>query len=150
MDGQKGIDILFVDDNPGDVRLVKEALSDMKEPSRLFIAEDGIEAMDYLRKRGRHAAAPRPDLVLLDLNLPRKNGFEVLNEIKSDDDLKQIPVCVLTSSSAERDVSRAYKSYANCYIVKPLDYAKFLETIKQVQEFWLKAVRLPQKQEPNP
>jgi two-component system, chemotaxis family, response regulator Rcp1 len=140
----KPIEILLVEDNPGDVRLAVEALRDAKVANRLHIVEDGVEAMSFLRREGRYADVPRPDLILLDLNLPRKDGREVLAEIKQDADLKRIPVVILTSSAAEQDVVQAYNLYANCYITKPMDLDQFLKVVRSIEDFWLIVVTLPQ------
>ena len=140
----KPIEILLVEDNPGDVRLAVEALRDGKVANRLHIVEDGVEAMSFLRREGRYADVPRPDLILLDLNLPRKDGREVLAEIKQDADLKRIPVVILTSSAAEQDVVQAYNLYANCYITKPMDLDQFLKVVRSIEDFWLIVVTLPQ------
>ena len=137
------IDILLVEDNPGDVRLTQEALRDGKVRNNLFLVADGVAAMDYLHRRGRYKDAARPDLILLDLNLPKKNGREVLAEIKADDDLRRIPVVVLTISKAEEDVLKTYNLLANCYITKPVDLHKFLAVIKAIEDFWLTVVTLP-------
>jgi len=141
----KPIDILLVEDNPGDVRLAREALKESKVRNRLFVVEDGVQAMSFLRREGDHTEAPRPDLVLLDLNLPRKSGREVLAEIKTDENLKHIPVVVLTVSRAEEDVMRCYSNYANCYIIKPLDFTQFMKVTKSIEDFWLTIVKLPSK-----
>jgi chemotaxis family two-component system response regulator Rcp1 len=143
--GVKVIDILLVEDNPGDVRLAQEALKESKVRNNMIVVEDGVEAMEFLCRRGKYANAPRPDLILLDLNLPRKNGREVLAEIKSDDSLKRIPVVVLTVSRDEEDVIKAYNLHANCYITKPLDFEQFINITKSIEEFWLTIVRLPPK-----
>jgi chemotaxis family two-component system response regulator Rcp1 len=140
----KPIEILLVEDNPGDVRLAVEALRDGKVANRLHIVEDGVEAMSFLRREGRYADVPRPDLILLDLNLPRKDGREVLAEIKQDAHLKRIPVVILTSSAAEQDVVQAYNLYANCYIVKPIDLDQFLKVVRSIEDFWLIVATLPQ------
>jgi chemotaxis family two-component system response regulator Rcp1 len=140
----KPIEILLVEDNPGDVRLAVEALRDAKVANRLHIVEDGVEAMSFLRREGRYADVPRADLILLDLNLPRKDGREVLAEIKQDADLKRIPVVILTSSAAEQDVVQAYNLYANCYITKPMDLDQFLKVVRSIEDFWLIVVTLPQ------
>jgi len=142
-DGGKVIDILLVEDNPGDVRLAQEALKESKVRNKLFVVEDGVEAMAFLRRQGRHADAPRPDLILLDLNLPRKSGREVLAEVKTDSDLRRIPVVVLTVSKAEEDIIKCYDHHANCYITKPLDFSQFMEVTKSVEDFWLNIVKLP-------
>jgi CheY-like chemotaxis protein len=143
--GIKVIDILLVEDNPGDVRLAQEALKDSKVSNNMIVVEDGVEAMEYLHRRGKYANAPHPDLILLDLNLPRKNGREVLAEIKSDDSLKRIPVVVLTVSRDEQDILKAYDLHANCYITKPIDLEQFIKITKTIEEFWLTIVRLPPK-----
>ena len=137
------IELLLVEDSEPDVRLTMEALRDAKVKNRLWVVEDGVEAMAFLRREGRYADAPRPDLVLLDLNLPRKDGREVLKEIKSDDVLKRIPVVVLTTSKSEEDVLRAYDLHANCYITKPVDFNRFLDVVRSIEDFWLTVVRLP-------
>jgi len=142
-DGGKVIDILLVEDNPGDVRLAQEALKESKVRNKLYVVEDGVEAMAFLRRQGRHADAPRPDLILLDLNLPRKSGREVLAEVKTDSDLRRIPVVVLTVSKAEEDIIKCYDHHANCYITKPLDFSQFMEVTKSVEDFWLNIVKLP-------
>ena len=139
----RSIEILLVEDNPGDVRLTIEAMREAKLSNRLHVAEDGVEAMQFLRREGRFGDAPRPDLILLDLNLPKKDGREVLAEIKSDPVLKRIPVVVLTTSHAEEDVLRAYDLHANCYVTKPVDLEQFMKIVKQIDEFWLKLVILP-------
>jgi len=137
------IEILLVEDNPGDVRLAEEALKEARVNNRLSVVPDGVEAMAFLRRQGPYADARRPDLILLDLNLPRKDGREVLDEIKSDPNLRRIPVVVLTTSQAEEDVIRSYNSYANCYITKPVDFAQFTEAVRSIENFWLMTVRLP-------
>jgi two-component system, chemotaxis family, response regulator Rcp1 len=139
----KPIQILLVEDNPGDVRLAVEALRSMKVRNQLHVVQDGVEAMAFLRREGRYVDIPRPDLVLLDLNLPRKDGREVLSEVKLDPDLKRIPVVILTSSAAEQDILHAYNLYANCYITKPLDLEQFLRVIRSIEDFWLAVVKLP-------
>jgi CheY-like chemotaxis protein len=139
----EAIDILLVEDNPGDVRLTREALRDARIHNRLFVARDGVEALDFLYRRGEHAEVPRPDLILLDWNLPRKNGREVLEEIKVDPVLRRIPVVVLTTSEAEEDVLRAYDLHANCYIPKPVDLGRFLRIVQSIESFWLSVVKLP-------
>ena len=136
-------DILMVEDNPADVRLTQEAFRNGKIHNTLSVARDGVEAIDYLHRRGRFADAPRPDLILLDLNLPRKNGREVLAEIKADPSLMRIPVVVLTTSRAETDVMKTYNLHANCYVVKPADLDEFLDVVKSIEHFWLKAATLP-------
>jgi two-component system, chemotaxis family, response regulator Rcp1 len=139
------IEILLVEDNPGDVRLTQEALKDAKVVNTLHVVEDGVAAMDFLAQRGRYQQAPRPSLVLLDLNLPRKNGREVLAEIKQDPSLRTIPVVILTTSQAEEDVLRAYSLHANCYITKPVDFGQFTKIIRSIEDFWLTIVTLPPK-----
>jgi chemotaxis family two-component system response regulator Rcp1 len=137
------VEILLVEDNPGDVRLTQEALTSDRPWSRLSVVRDGVEAMSYLR--GEYSAAVRPDLILLDLNLPRKDGREVLAEIKSDEDLRLIPVVVLTTSTAESDILSAYGLHANCYIAKPADLDEFMMAVKSIEQFWFSTVRLPSK-----
>lgn len=139
----KSIDILLVEDNPGDVRLTREALKEAKLGNELHVVEDGVEAMAFLRRRGAHRNAVRPDLILLDLNLPLKNGREVLAEIKNDPKLRRIPVVVLTTSQAEADVVKAYDLHANCYITKPVDLDQFLTVVRAIEDFWLTIVKLP-------
>lgn len=139
----KPIDILLVEDNPGDVRLAKEALKESKMKNAIHVAEDGMQAMAFLRREGKYADVPHPDLVLLDLNLPRKDGREVLAEIKNDDDLKRIPVVILTVSSAEEDILKTYNLHANCYITKPIDLDQFIKVVKSIEDFWLTIVKLP-------
>lgn len=136
-------DILLVEDNPGDVRLAKEALKESKLLNKLYAVGDGIEAMAFLRQEGDYADVPRPDLVLLDLNLPGKNGREVLAEIKADETLKRIPVVVLTVSRAEEDVLKSYNLHANCYISKPFDMEQFIKVVKSIEDFWFSIVKLP-------
>jgi chemotaxis family two-component system response regulator Rcp1 len=136
-------DILLVEDNPGDVRLAKEALKESKLLNKLYQVEDGMKAMAFLRQEGAYSDVPRPDLVLLDLNLPRKNGREVLAEIKADETLKRIPVVVLTISRAEEDVLKSYNLHANCYISKPFDMEQFVQVVKSIEDFWFSIVRLP-------
>ncbi len=139
----KAIDILLVEDNPGDVGLTREALADSKFMNTLHVAEDGEEALDFLYKREKFSAAPRPDLILLDLNLPKKDGREVLAEIKEEDDLKRIPVVILTTSKAEEDVLKTYNLHANCYIAKPIDLDQFLHIVNSIEQFWMSVVILP-------
>lgn len=140
---EEELDILLVEDNPGDVRLTVEALRDGRIANRLHVVHDGEEAMDFLRRRGGHAEAPRPGIVLLDLNLPKKDGREVLDELKRDPELHRIPVIVLTTSSAEADVLRSYDLHANCFITKPIGYQDFIAAVQNIELFWLKMVRLP-------
>ncbi len=142
------IEILLVEDSPSDTELTVEALQKGKVLNNLSIVEDGVLAMEFLRGKGRYANAPRPDLILLDLNLPRRDGREVLAEIKADPSLKCIPVVVLTTSQAEQDVMRAYSLHANCYITKPVDFRQFLEVIEAIESFWLSIVKLPPLNEP--
>jgi chemotaxis family two-component system response regulator Rcp1 len=137
------IEILLVEDNAGDVRLTKEALKEGRVLNHLNAVEDGVEALAYLRKEGVYADRPRPDLILLDLNLPRKDGREVLAEIKQDPTLRRIPVVILTTSSAEEDILRSYGLYANCYITKPVGLDEFISVIKSIQDFWFTVVVLP-------
>jgi CheY-like chemotaxis protein len=139
----KPIDILLVEDNPGDVRLTQEALKDAKVANTLHVVVDGEQAMNFLRKKGIYADAVRPDLILLDLNLPRKDGREVLREIKGDEDLRRIPVVILTTSSAEEDVFRTYSDHANCYITKPISFDQFINVVRSIENFWLTVVKLP-------
>jgi len=142
MNGRE-IEILLVEDNPGDARLTIEALKEANVQNKLKHLSDGLEAMLYLRREGPHATARRPHLILLDLNLPRKDGRQVLAEIKSDEKLKRIPVIVLTTSQAQEDISRAYDLNANCYVPKPLDLGQFLKVVKTIEAFWLTVVKLP-------
>ena len=137
------VELLLVEDNPGDVRLTIEALKEGKVINNLTVVKDGQEAIADLRRQGKYANAARPDLVLLDLNLPRKGGLEVLAEIKEDPDLKSIPVVVLTTSQAAQDVRRAYELHANCYIVKPVDLDQFMSVVHAIKSFWLGVVMLP-------
>jgi CheY-like chemotaxis protein len=137
------LEILLVEDNPGDVRLILEALKQGKIKNAVNVAEDGEEAMLFLTKSGGYSDKPRPDLVLLDLNLPRKDGREVLAEIKSDPQLRTIPVIILTSSTAEQDVLNTYKLHANCYITKPVDLDQFMAVVKSIEDFWFTIVVLP-------
>jgi chemotaxis family two-component system response regulator Rcp1 len=137
------IEILLVEDNPGDVRLTVEGLKESKVRNNLHVARDGVEAMAFLRREGQHARAVRPDLILLDLNLPRMDGREVLSELKSDPKLKTIPVVVLTTSRAEQDVLRSYELQANCYITKPVDLEQFISVVKSIEDFWFSIVTLP-------
>ena len=137
------IEILLVEDSPSDTDLTVEALKDFKVRNHVSIVEDGVLAMQFLRRQGPYAQAPRPDLIMLDLNLPRKDGREVLAEIKADDSLKTIPIVVLTTSRAEQDILRAYQLSANCYINKPVDFNQFLEVVRSIESFWLFVVTLP-------
>jgi chemotaxis family two-component system response regulator Rcp1 len=137
------IEILLVEDSAADVRLTKEALKEAKVRNVLNVVDDGVKAMEYLQQKGNYADATRPDLILLDLNLPRKGGREVLEEIKIDPNLKRIPVVILTVSRAEEDVLHSYNLHANCYITKPVDFPKFMDVIKSIEDFWLTIVKLP-------
>jgi two-component system, chemotaxis family, response regulator Rcp1 len=137
------IDILLVEDNPGDERLTREALKEGKVYSNLHWVKDGVEAMQFLWREGKYGSAPRPEIILLDLNLPRKDGREVLQEIKADDELRRIPVVILTTSKAEEDVLRTYNLHANCYVTKPVDLEKFIVVVKSIDDFWLTVVTLP-------
>ena len=139
------IEILLVEDSPSDVRLTLTVLDKAKMVNRVSHVEDGVEAMDFLRRRGKYADAPRPDLILLDLNLPRKDGREVLAELKTEPGLATIPVVVLTTSKAERDVLQSYELHANCYITKPVEFTSFLDVIQSLQKFWLAVVTLPRQ-----
>jgi two-component system, chemotaxis family, response regulator Rcp1 len=141
------IEILLVEDNPGDVRLTIEALKEAKVRNHLSVAKDGVEALAFLHREGSYAAAARPDLILLDLNLPRKDGREVLAEIKADASLRAIPVVILTTSQADQDILRSYELHANCYITKPVDLDQFITVVKSIEDFWLTIVTLP-RQEP--
>ena len=137
------VEILLIEDNPGDIRLTQEALKDARMSNNLSVAEDGVEALAYLRGEGPYAGAPRPDLILLDLNLPRIDGREILEEIKADANLRRIPVVVLTTSSDEQDIAACYDLHANCYITKPVDLNQFLAILKSIQHFWFGIVQLP-------
>ena len=139
----KPIDILLVEDNPGDARLAKEALKESKLSNNLYHVEDGAEAMAFLRAEGKYADTPRPDLILLDLNLPKKDGREVLADIKADEDLRRIPTVILTISSDEEDILKTYDLHANCYITKPIDLTQFVKVVRSIEDFWLSIVKLP-------
>ena len=139
--------ILLVEDSPGDVRLTIEALRESKMGNVLHVVGDGVEAMSFLRKKGRYAHAPRPTVILLDLNLPKKDGREVLAEIKGDEELKRIPVVVLTTSEADDDIRKAYDCHANCYVTKPAGLHEFVKVVKAIENFWLRIVRLPCERE---
>jgi CheY-like chemotaxis protein len=139
----KAIDILLVEDNPGDVELIREALSEGKLNNELHVATDGAEAMDFLKREGKYGQAACPDLILLDLNLPKKSGRDVLQEIKSDPKFKFIPVVILTSSKAEEDILKSYNLHANCYVTKPVDLEQFMHVVKSIEDFWLTVVKLP-------
>jgi chemotaxis family two-component system response regulator Rcp1 len=140
----KPIDILLIEDNPGDVRLTMEVFREGKVFNNLHVVSDGEEAADFLRRKGAFADSPRPDLILLDLNLPKKDGRTLLAEIKSDQDLKRIPVVVLTTSKAEQDILRSYDLHANCYITKPVELEEFITIVQNIESFWLSIVKLPQ------
>jgi CheY-like chemotaxis protein len=142
-DTLNAIEILLVDDNEGDVRLAVETLRDSKIHNHVNIARDGVEAMAYLRKEGEFANAIRPDLIFLDLNMPRKDGREVLEEVKSDSELKRIPIVILTISQAEQDVLKSYNLHANCFITKPVDLQQFVKVVQTIEEFWFTIVKLP-------
>jgi two-component system, chemotaxis family, response regulator Rcp1 len=137
------IEVLLVEDSPGDVRLTKEAFTDAKVHINLHVASDGAKAMAFLKREGEHANAPRPDLILLDLNLPKKDGREVLAEIKGDPKFQSIPVVILTTSSSEADILRSYQLHANCYITKPVGLEGFLTVVRSIDSFWLSVVKLP-------
>jgi CheY-like chemotaxis protein len=137
------VEILLVEDNPGDVRLTRESLKDSKVLNHISVVGDGVEAMAFLRREGKYVKATRPDLILLDLNLPKKDGREVLAEIKTDEQLRRIPVVVLTTSSAEQDILKTYDLHANCYITKPVDLNQFSAVVKAIEEFWFTIVKLP-------
>ena len=137
------IKVLLVEDNPGDVRLTKEALKEGKMLNRVTVVGDGVEALSFLRRQGKYADAGQPDLILLDLNLPKKDGRQVLAEIKADPGLKRIPVVVLTTSSAEEDILKTYDLHANCYVTKPVDLEQFMRVVKSIEDFWVTVVKLP-------
>jgi CheY-like chemotaxis protein len=139
----RAVEILLVEDNPGDVRLTREAFREGKIRNNLYVAVDGVEGIAFLRREGKYADSPRPDIILLDLNLPKKNGIDVLREIKIDEDLKRIPVVILTTSVAEQDILRSYDHHANCYIVKPVNLEQFLKVIQTIEDFWVTIVKLP-------
>ena len=139
------VEILLVEDNPGDVRLTKEVFKDCTVRNKVHVVEDGIEALAFLRREGKYADAIRPDLILLDLNLPKKDGREVLKEIKSDEKLKSIPIIVLTVSNVEEDIIKTYNLHTNSYIIKPIDLDKFVEVVKSIQKFWFIIAKLPPK-----
>jgi two-component system response regulator len=141
MENLKRVEILLIEDNPGDARLTQEALKDGKVKNNLTIMYDGEEAMDFIYKRNKHKDAVRPDLIILDLNLPKKSGQEILAEIKEDEDLKTIPVIILTTSKSEEDIIKSYQLNANCYLVKPIDLNSFFEVVKSIEGFWLSLVK---------
>ena len=142
-DPDRPVETLLVEDNEADIRLTREVFADGRFLNKLSVVRDGEEAMAFLKRRAPYANAPRPDLVLLDLNLPRKDGREVLAEMKNDEELRRIPVVILTTSRAEADVVRTYELHANCYIVKPVDLSQFISVVRSIEDFWLKLVRLP-------
>ena len=137
------VEILLVEDNPADVRLTREALKEGKVRNNLYVARDGVEALEFLRQEGQFTDAVRPDLILLDLNLPKRDGRQVLEEIKSDSSLRQIPVVILTSSQAEQDIAKAYDLHANCYVSKPVDLDQFIKVVRSIESFWFSIVKLP-------
>jgi two-component system, chemotaxis family, response regulator Rcp1 len=139
----RAVGILLVEDNPGDVRLTQEALKEGKVRNAMYVVNDGVEALAFLRREGPYADASHPDLILLDLNLPKKGGLEVLSEIKADDDLKRIPVVILTTSQAEQDIVRSYNLHANAFVTKPVDLEQFIVVVKSIEDFWLEIVKLP-------
>lgn len=141
----KAIEILLVEDNPGDIRLAQEAFKESNVCNNLHVVEDGREAIDFLRKKGKYADTPRPDIILLDLNLPVIDGRDVLAEIKEDKSLRSVPVLVLTTSRAEEDVIKSYNMHANCFITKPVDMERFIEVVKTIEEFWFNIVKLPMR-----
>ena len=141
----KAIDILIVEDNAGDARLIKEVLNDNKLYGLLYLVKDGVEALEFLRNEGKYETSPKPDLIILDLNLPKKDGREVLAEIKNDDVLKHIPIVIMTISQAEEDILRSYNLHANCYITKPIDLNQFIKVVKSIEDFWFSTVKLPSK-----
>ena len=139
----RSINILLVEDNPGDVRLAQEGMKESKMLNKMHVVKDGVEAMAFLRHEGPYSDAPQPDLILLDLNLPKKDGRVVLTEIKSDEDLKRIPVVILTTSRSEEDILKTYDHHANCYITKPIDFDQFMNVVNSIDTFWLNIVMLP-------
>ena len=144
-EGERPIEVLLVEDDPGDVMMTREAFQDYKLQNQLHVVSDGAEEMEFLRQEGEYAGRPRPDLVLLDLNLPRMDGRQVLEAIKSDPELASIPVVVLTTSENEDDVLRSYSLHANAYVTKPVDFARFIEVIRQIDDFFVTVVRLPRR-----
>ena len=141
--GGRPVEVLLVEDNPGDVRLTQEAFKEAKVLNHLSVVGDGVQALAFLRREGDHTEAPRPDLILLDLNLPKKDGREVLEEIKADERLRRIPVVILTTSSAQQDILKSYDLHANSYITKPVDLDQFVTVVKSIEDFWLTIVKLP-------
>ena len=142
----KSIDILIVEDNSGDARLMTEVLKDNRISNNLYVVKDGVEAMNFLYKKAPFSEVPYPDLIILDLNLPKKDGREVLAEIKSDNDLKKIPVVIMTSSQSQEDILKTYNLHANCYITKPIDLNQFMKVVKSIEDFWFTIVKLPEKE----
>jgi CheY-like chemotaxis protein len=140
---KRPLEILLVEDNPGDILLTREALKEGNALCNLHVVKDGVEALGFLRRQSPHVAAPRPDLILLDLNLPRRDGRSVLAEVKTDEDLKSIPVVVLTTSEADEDIATSYNLHANCYIAKPGDLDRFFRVVRCIEDFWLDVVKLP-------
>ena len=145
MESGKSVEILLVEDNPGDARLTMELLKESKIRNHISVVNDGVEAMAYLRREAKFSGAPRPDLILLDLNMPRKDGREVLAEIKEDPELRRIPVVILTTSSAEEDIVRSYDNHANSYVTKPVDLDQFAKVVRAIEEFWFEIVKLPRE-----
>jgi CheY-like chemotaxis protein len=137
------VEVLLVEDSEGDVRLTREALKEAKVHNNLSVVKDGVEAMAFLRREGKYSAAPRPDLVLLDLNMPRKDGRAVLAEVKADPELRRIPVVILTTSKAEEDILRSYDLHANSYVTKPVDFEQFMNVVRSIEDFWLTVVKYP-------
>ncbi|HCK20993.1 MAG TPA: response regulator [Bacteroidetes bacterium] len=142
-DNAEIMNVLLVEDNPGDIRLTQEAFKEGTVPKELHVVKDGVEALEFLRKQGKFALSPTPDIILLDLNLPRKDGREVLAEVKTDEVLRFIPVIVLTTSDSEQDITKAYSLYANCFITKPVDLDQFIFIIRQIEIFWFQVIKLP-------
>ncbi len=143
----RNIEILLVEDNPGDIRLTKEALKESKITNNLHVAIDGVEAIDFLKKRGRFANSPTPDLILLDLNLPRKGGIEVLAEIKANGQMKVIPTVVLTTSQSEKDILKSYELHVNCFVTKPVEFDAFATVVRSIEDFWFTIVKLPKMEQ---
>jgi chemotaxis family two-component system response regulator Rcp1 len=139
------IEVLLVEDNPGDVRLMQEALKDAKVHNNLHVVHDGDEAMSFLRREGKHSGSPEPNLIMLDLNLPGKDGREVLDDIKNDPVLKHIPVVIVTTSAAEEDILKSYRLHANCYMTKPVNIEQFIKVVHAIEDFWFTIVKLPRK-----
>ena len=137
------VNILLVEDNPADARLIEEVFKDTNVNNKIYVVKDGVDAMNFLNKENEYSEAPRPEMILLDLNLPRKDGREVLKEVKKNEELKSIPIVILTTSSAKEDVIKTYSNHANCYITKPVDFDQFLRVITAIEDFWLKVVELP-------